>query len=165
MAVIGVGCGSAGEAEFSGTVETGSSPPGSTIRVGPLATDQALPSTIDNIFSTAARQVIPSPDIGTVTDGPSLVAALVASGPLDNQTAAAAAGGPPPDPSICAQIVVTNEPTAGTVVHQAVASRDGIYGVVLVLQRSDGTRQARMYGVGDADPVSGGCPLWITADM
>ncbi|MEO6122907.1 MAG: hypothetical protein ABIR32_04295 [Ilumatobacteraceae bacterium] len=128
-----------------------------------MAADQVLPSPTDNIFSTAARQVIPSPDIGTVADGPSLVAALLASGPLDNQTAAT--GEPPPDLSICAVIVVTKEPTAGTVVHQAVAMSDGRSGVVLVLERFDGSRQARMYGVDDADPVSGGCPLWITADM
>jgi hypothetical protein len=110
-------------------------------------------------------ELVPSPDLGVVSDPDTLIAALVASGPLDNEQADAVASGRAPNESICASIVETNEPTAGTVVHQADATLNGQTGVVLVFERSDGGREVRMYGTHEADPVTGGCPLLIEAPL
>jgi len=77
----------------------------------------------------------------------------------------ATAAGSAPGLSICASIVRTTEPSAGTVIHQALASLNGQVGVVLILQRDDGKRQARLYGTGEADPATGGCPLWISTPI
>jgi hypothetical protein len=110
-------------------------------------------------------EVVPSPDLGVFADQGALVAALVASGPLDNEKADAVAQGRAPNQSICASIVETTEPTVGTVVHQALAMIDGQTGVVLVFERSDGSQEVRMYGTGEADPVTGGCPLWFKAPL
>jgi hypothetical protein len=49
--------------------------------------------------------------------------------------------------------------------HEAIATLDGQTGVVLVFERADGGREVRMYGTGDADPATGGCPLWFQAPL
>jgi hypothetical protein len=108
-------------------------------------------------------EVVHSPDLGVFSDQGALVAALLASGPLDNEKADAVAQGRAPNQSICASIVETTEPTAGAVIHQALATMDGQTGVVLVFERADGSDEVRMYGTGDADPVTGGCPLRFKA--
>jgi hypothetical protein len=119
----------------------------------------------DPVFKTTPPAPNPSPDLGVVTDAPSLVAALTASGPLDNETEQAVDASSAPALSICASIVQTSEPSAGAVVHQALAKLNGMIGVVVVLQRDDGQREARLYGTGAADPTTGGCPLWITTPI
>ena len=133
-------------------------PPESVRRASPIASTQPSPTTTTEpvVDDTAPRPMKPSPDLGVVTDAPSLVAALTASGVIDNLTDSAVQEGRPPDVSICTNIVQNNEPGAGVVVHHALATLDGLVGVVIVLERTDGSREVRMYGTGDADPVTGG---------
>lgn len=115
------------------------------------------------IPNSPAPSGVPSPDLGLVGDEAALVAALVASGPLDNQLLSDA--GMRPSVSICADIVQHHEPTVGTLVHQALATFNGQVGVVLVFERPGGAREVRLYGTGDADPVTGGCPLLLQAPL
>lgn len=100
---------------------------------------------------------ITTPDLGNFQDADSLVAALTASGPLDNETPAAVAAGRAPGRSICADILAGREPDAGTLIHQAAAGYGNDGGVVLVLQRADGSAEMRLYSTGAADPATGGC--------
>jgi hypothetical protein len=102
---------------------------------------------------------IPSPDLGEFANIESLVAALQAFGRLDNEEPTAVAEGVAPGLSICADIVMNNEPSAGTVIFQGLATFQGITGVVLVLRDPSNSSEVRMYSVHDADPVTGGCPL------
>lgn len=104
-----------------------------------------------------------APDLRQFTDQATLMNALVASGPLENQLLS--------DPklrpgvSICADIVRFHEPEVGTLVHEANAMLNGQGGVVLVFQRPDGSQEVRMYGTHDADPVTGGCPLLLQSEL
>jgi hypothetical protein len=101
-----------------------------------------------------------APDLGTFPDPPSLIAALLSSGPLNNEEPAAVDAGQAPARSICADILANREPTAGTVVHEALATIDGDHaGVLLVLRHDDGTEEARLYSTGGADPTTGACRL------
>jgi hypothetical protein len=61
--------------------------------------------------------------------------------------------------------IITLRDGVGEVIHEALASLAGEVGVVLVVERPDGTREARMYGVGSEDPIAGGCPLLLRADL
>jgi hypothetical protein len=106
----------------------------------------------------------PDPDLGQFTDQASVIQALLSSGPLDNRLAETTEGSVLSH-SICADIVQHNEPSAGKLDHEAIATLNGQTGVVLVLERADGGREVRMYGTGDADPVTGGCPLWFQAPL
>lgn len=101
------------------------------------------------------------PDLGQFTDEATLIDALIASGPLDNQLLTDSALRP--GVSICADIAHFHEPTVGTLVHEAGAMLNGQGGVLLVFLRTDGSSEVRMYGTGDADPVTGGCPLLLQA--
>ena len=101
----------------------------------------------------------PTPDLGHFDDVDALVAALQASGPLDNETDVAHAEGRAPNVSICAEMVTAREPDAGTVVHQASTGYQDDGGVVLVLQPPDGGREVRLYSTGPPDPATGGCRL------
>ena len=177
-------CGEAGAGSASETAEAPAS-----ISAGPAATtlDQPEPSQsptstppamVQAAMSAPSSAPTPTPafatigpalpgvtasDLGQFTDGATLIDALVASGPLDNQLLT--------DPtlrpgvSICADIVQNHEPTVGTLVHEAIAMLNGQVGVVLVFLRLDGSREVRMYGTGDADPVTGGCPLLLQAPL
>ena len=111
----------------------------------------------------APPEVPPDPDLGQFTGQAALIAALIASGPLDNQLPEATDGRM--SHSICADIVRYNEPSVGNLVHETIAKLDGQTGVVLVFEHADGGREVRMYGTGDADPVTGGCPLWFQAPL
>jgi hypothetical protein len=107
-----------------------------------------------------------APDLGTFRDPASLIAALLSSGPLNNEEPAAVAAGQAPARSICADILATREPTAGTLVHEALATIDGDHaGVLLVLRRADGTEEARLYSTGDADPTTGACRLIFASPL
>jgi hypothetical protein len=106
----------------------------------------------------------PDPDLGQFTDQVALIDALISSGPLDNKVGEYTEGHVVSH-SICADIVQHNEPSAGKLDHEAIATLNGQTGVVLVFERADGEREVRMYGTGDADPVTGGCPLWFQAPL
>jgi hypothetical protein len=122
------------------------------------------PSTPDTSACCPPSAIL-SPQIGEFSDVESLVAALGAFGPLDNEEPTAIAEGVAPSLSICADIVMNNEPSAGTVVFQGLAFLQGISGVVLVLRSPTDSLEMRMYGVHDADPVTGGCPLLASATI
>lgn len=109
--------------------------------------------------------MVPSPDLGAFTDQAALVAALLASGPLDDEQADAVAQDRAPNQSICASIVESTEPSAGILVHQATATLDGETGVVLVFEQPSGGIEVRMYGTHDADPATGGCPLRFESEL
>ena len=98
----------------------------------------------------------PLPNLGDFTDQVSLIDALVASAGLQEQDGSDTGirGS-----SICADIVRYNEPDVGTLVYEAIATLSGEVGVVFVFARPDDSREVRMYGTGDADPATGGCPL------
>ena len=97
------------------------------------------------------------PDLGQFTEEATLIDALIASGPLENQLLS--------DPnlrpgvSICADIVQYHEPTVGTLVHEVNAMLNGQGGVVLVFMQLSGEKEVRMYGTDDLDPTTGLCPL------
>ena len=99
-----------------------------------------------------------APDLGQFTDQATLIDALIASGPSDNQLSS--------DPdlrpgvSICADIVRYHEPTVGTLLHVANAMLNGQAGVVLVFIQPSGEKEMRMYGTDEYDPHTG-CPLLI----
>ena len=117
-------------------------------------------------FDTSAccvASAILSPDLGEFSDIEGLVAALHAFGPLDNEEPAAVAEGVAPTLSICADILSTNEPSAGTVVFQGQAFLQGVLGVVLVLRGASDSLEVRMYGVHERDPVTGACTLLASA--
>lgn len=138
MAMIVVaGCSSAAETR---SAPSAGDAPSSAVLIETTATTLTPESMSSEVIpnSTEPRPGIPSPDLGTVTNGESLVAALLASGPADNETPTAVLAKRSPDVSICASTVASNEPTAGTLVHQASAVLDDSYGVVLVFQRTDG---------------------------
>jgi hypothetical protein len=106
-----------------------------------------------------------APDLGTYPDGQSLIAALVASGPLNNEEPPAVAAGDAPARSICADILANREPTAGVVVHEVRAAVEGDHGGVLfVLRQAGGTEEARLYSTGDADPT-GACRLIFASPL
>ncbi len=98
-----------------------------------------------------------APDLGQFTEETSLIDALIASGPLENQLLS--------DPnlrpgvSICADIVQYHEPTVGTLVHEVNTMLNGRGGVVLVFEQFSGEKEVRMYGTDDLDPKTGLCPL------
>lgn len=102
---------------------------------------------------------LPLPDLGHFADADKLVAALLSSGPLNNEEPAAAAAGRAPGISICADIVQGREPAVGVLVHEAQAGYLDDGGVLLVFRRGDGSKEVRMYSTGAADPVTGGCRL------
>ena len=110
-------------------------------------------------------RLVASPELGTFTNQAALVAALLATGSLDNEGPDAVADGRAPNESICAAIVKSNEADAGALAHQATASFNGQGGVVLVFQRPNGGREVRMYSTGDADPTTGGCRLLFKAEL
>lgn len=126
---------------------------------GPSDANDSIPP------ETVPPPAIPSPDLGAISDASSLIAALVSAGPFDNETAPAVAEGRAPSLSICDAVMNGADASMGVLVHQAIATGDGSYGVVFVILRSDGSREVRMYGTGEADPATGGCPLWLQADM
>jgi hypothetical protein len=105
------------------------------------------------------------PDLGNFNDRGALIDALRASGPLDNETEASLQRGTAPSLSICVAILKHNEPTAGTVIHEAGARLGADSGVLLVLHRADGTQEARLYSTGDADPVTDGCRLLFAQEL
>jgi hypothetical protein len=108
---------------------------------------------------------IPSPDLGEFLDIESLVAALGAFGPLDNEEPAAVSEGVAPTLSICADIVTNNQPSAGTVVFQGQAFFQGVLSVVLVLRGASDSLELRVYGVHERDPVTGACPFLASAPI
>ena len=95
-------------------------------------------TTIQGPPNVAPPPGFPTPDLGTFTDTTALVAALIASGPLDNETPVAVGEGRAPGVSVCADNVANREPDSGTLVHQAAAGYGSDGGVILVLQRADG---------------------------
>jgi hypothetical protein len=101
----------------------------------------------------------PQVDLGSFYDQDALIAALQASGPLNNEDTAANVEGLASGLSICADIMANSDPEAGEVVHQVGASMNGDGGVVFVLRHGDGTQSVRMYSAGDADPATGGCRM------
>jgi heat shock protein HslJ len=109
-------------------------------------------------------QTLPAPDLGSLTSADELIAALLANEPLDNLTAAAVAQQRSPAQSICIDIIANREPAAGTAVHEAVATYAGEHGVVVVLQRADGTRQVRAYSTSEPDET-GGCRLLVRTEL
>jgi hypothetical protein len=144
-------------------VSTAATPQGNQSDTSPPPMTADTASGVDS--ATGAPQApSPSPNLGQFTDQAALIAALVASGPLDNQLPENTAGGLA-SRSICADIAQFNDPSAGQVVHQAIATLNGQTGVVLVFAGPDGEREVRMYGTGDADPATGGCPLWFQAPL
>jgi hypothetical protein len=108
---------------------------------------------------------VASPDLGAFTDVDQLVAALTDSGPLDNLTARAVDEGFAPSESICAALAQRNDPAAGSVVHQAIASFSGEHAVVLVAISTSGDARVSVYSTGTADPVTGGCRLLASAPI
>lgn len=104
-----------------------------------------------------------APDLGQFIDQATVIDALVASGPLDNQLLS--------DPnlrpgvSICADIARFHEPSVGTLVHVANATLNGQGGVVLVYMQPSGSENVRMYRTVDLDPVTGLCPLLMNAPL
>ena len=96
---------------------------------------------------------------------PTFVRPESASGPLDNESDSSVGAGAAPGLSICVAILRHNEPTAGTVVHQAMAGLGADRGMLLVLRRPDGSEEARLYSTGDADPVTGGCRLLLRQEL
>jgi hypothetical protein len=99
------------------------------------------------------------PDLGQFTDQATLIDALIASGPLENQLLSD--GNLRPGVSICADIVRYHEPTVGTLVHEANAVLNGQGGVVLVFMQPRGGKEVHMYGTDDVDPMYGGCLLLL----
>jgi hypothetical protein len=106
-----------------------------------------------------------SPDLGEFSDIDGLVAALRAFGPLNNEETAAVGDGVAPTLSICADILATNEPSAGRVVFQGQAFLQGVLGVVLVLRGASDSLEVRVYGVHERDPVTGDCPFLASAPV
>ncbi len=104
-----------------------------------------------------------APDLGRFADEDTLIDALVASGPLDNQLTRDPALRP--GVSICADIVRFHKPTVGTLVHEATALLHGQRGVVLVFMRPRGTKEVHMYATGRPDPQTGACPLLMQAPL
>jgi hypothetical protein len=82
---------------------------------------------------------------------------------LDNQVSTDAAVRP--GVSVCADIARQQEPTLGTVVHEARATLSGQGGVVLVFMRPDGSGEVRLYATGDADPLTGGCSMMLQVPL
>ena len=176
-------CGESGAGSATSTAETPTSTSADLVATTPdlepsESSGSALASTADAAMSgpsspptttpmiasngPAPPGVMP-PDLGQFTDEATLIDALIASGPLDNQLLT--------DPtlrpavSICADIVRFHEPTGGTLVHEAIAMLNGQGGVLLVFLRADDSKEVRLYGTGDADPVTGGCPLLLKASL
>lgn len=104
-----------------------------------------------------------APDLCRFTDEAAVLDALAASGALTNQS-----WSDPnvrPGVSICADIVSFHEPEVGTLVHEATAVLDGQVGVVLVFKQPGNLTEVRMYGTGEADPGTGGCPLLMKTSL
>lgn len=104
---------------------------------------------------------VETPDLGVFPAGADLVEHVRGLGTLDNETDAAKSEGRAPGLSICAALLNESEVLA----HQATAQIGDQSGVVLIIQQTDGSRLLRLVGTGQADPVTGGCPLLFEAEL